>query len=255
MAARLAGSLQDGGDPNICGGRRQAAQPRAPEPRLRGRPYRQPHQGNPGAARHPWLQPEAQKAPERLEDLRTPEGEAIPPNTLAELQRDMERRRLILVQIQQIEEARLDRLKTAPKTRTNIMMLLLARVIGVGIETADMLVQEILSRNLRDRRAVARYSGLTGSPTKAATRADGPIGCGALRRAVVIAARQAGIAGVTLHNFRHGYATRLIERGANLAVVQILLGHGSIKTTTIYTHLTEPTPSLTSILDELMTGL
>src|SRR5258706_2194728 len=44
------------------------------------------------------------------------------------------------------------------------MVRLLARVIGVGIETADMLVQEVLSRNLRDRRAVARYGGLTGSP-------------------------------------------------------------------------------------------
>ena len=44
------------------------------------------------------------------------------------------------------------------------MVLLLARVIGVGIETADMLVQEIFSRNFRDRRAVGRYGGLTGSP-------------------------------------------------------------------------------------------
>ena len=44
------------------------------------------------------------------------------------------------------------------------MVRLLARVIGVGIETADMLVHEILSRNLRDQRAVARYAGLTGSP-------------------------------------------------------------------------------------------
>jgi transposase len=44
------------------------------------------------------------------------------------------------------------------------MVRLLARVIGVGIETADMLVHEVLSRNLRDRRAVARYAGLTGSP-------------------------------------------------------------------------------------------
>jgi transposase len=44
------------------------------------------------------------------------------------------------------------------------MVLLLARMMGVGIETADMLVQEVLSRNLRDRRAVARYAGLTGSP-------------------------------------------------------------------------------------------
>src|SRR5262249_37985776 len=85
---------------------------------------------------------------------------------------------------------------------------------------------------------------------------DGPIGRGALGRGVAIAAREAGIAGVTLHSLRHSYATRLIERGVNLGVVRILLGHGSIKTTTIYTHLTEPTrASLTGILDELMTGL
>ena len=44
------------------------------------------------------------------------------------------------------------------------MVLLLMRVIGIGIDTADMLVKEVLSRNLRDRRAVARYEGLTGSP-------------------------------------------------------------------------------------------
>jgi transposase len=44
------------------------------------------------------------------------------------------------------------------------MVRLLARVIGIGIETADMLVREILSRKLRDRRAVARYARLTGSP-------------------------------------------------------------------------------------------
>src|SRR5215468_2959843 len=107
--------------------------------------------------------PKLKNAAELLQSLRTPEGEAIPANTLAELQRDFERRRVVLEQIQQIEKARLERLKRAPKTGPNAMVLLLARVIGIGIETADMLVQEILSRNLRDRRAVARYSGLTGS--------------------------------------------------------------------------------------------
>ena len=40
------------------------------------------------------------------------------------------------------------------------MVRLLARVIGIGIETADMLVREILSRKLRERRAVARYAKL-----------------------------------------------------------------------------------------------
>jgi transposase len=108
--------------------------------------------------------PKLKKAAERLDGLRTPEGEPIPPNTLAELRRDMVRRRLISDQIRQIEDARLARLKQAPDNGPHAMVRLLARVIGVGVETADMLVQEVLSRSMRDRRAVARYAGLTGSP-------------------------------------------------------------------------------------------
>ena len=107
--------------------------------------------------------PKLKNAAERLEGLRTPEGEPIPPNTLAELRRDMVRRRLVNDQIRQIEDARLERLKQAPSDGPHAMVRLLA-LIGVGIETADMLVQEVLSRNMRDRRAVARYAGLTGSP-------------------------------------------------------------------------------------------
>src|ERR1700751_3028258 len=41
---------------------------------------------------------------------------------------------------------------------------MLARVMGIGIETADMLVHEVLRRNLRDQRASARYARLTSSP-------------------------------------------------------------------------------------------
>ena len=108
--------------------------------------------------------PKLKKAVERLDGLRTPEGEPIPPNTLAELKHDMERRRLVRSQIRDIEGTRLERLKQAPGDGPHVMVRLLARVIGVGVETADMLVQEVLSRNLRDRRAVARYGGLTGSP-------------------------------------------------------------------------------------------
>src|SRR5277367_547258 len=108
--------------------------------------------------------PKLKKAAGRLEGLRTPEDEPIPPNTLAELRRDMERRRLVSDQIRQIEDARLKHIEQAPGDGPHAMVRLLARVIGVGIETADMLVQEVLSRNMRDRRAVARYGGLTGSP-------------------------------------------------------------------------------------------
>jgi transposase len=114
--------------------------------------------------------PKLKKAAGRLEDLRTPEGEPIPPNTLAELRRDIERRRLISDQIGQIEDARLERIEQAPGDEPHAMVRLLARVIGVGIETADMLVQEVLARNMRDRRAVARYAGLTGSPDESGTK-------------------------------------------------------------------------------------
>jgi len=82
--------------------------------------------------------PKLKKAPERLEHLRTPEGEPIPPNTLAELQRDMARKQFVAEQIRQIEKARLEQLKEAPKTGPNLMVLVLMRVIGIGIETGSM---------------------------------------------------------------------------------------------------------------------
>jgi len=114
--------------------------------------------------------PKLKRAAGRLEDLRTPEGEPIPPNTLAELRRDMERRHLIGGQIRQIQDVRLERIERAPSDRPHAMVRLLARVIGIGIETADMLVQEVLSRTLRDRRAVARYAGLTGAPDESGAK-------------------------------------------------------------------------------------
>ena len=59
--------------------------------------------------------PKLKKAPERVEHVPTPEGEPIPPNTLAELHRDMQRLRLVREQIRQIEKARLECLKQAPR--------------------------------------------------------------------------------------------------------------------------------------------
>jgi transposase len=110
------------------------------------------------------------KASERLGTLRTPEGMQLPPNTLAELGRDMARLRFVMDQIKEIEAARLEQLARQPDEGAHAMIRLLARIVGVGIETADMLVREVLSRNLRDRRAVARYAGLTGSPDESGRR-------------------------------------------------------------------------------------
>ena len=116
------------------------------------------------------FQPGLRNAPERLEKVRTPEGAALPPNILAELRRDLARLRLVRGQIKEIEQTRIERLEKAPTAGRNAMVCLLARVVGIGIETADMLVHEILSRNLRDRRAVARYAGLTGAPDESGAK-------------------------------------------------------------------------------------
>jgi transposase len=80
------------------------------------------------------------KASEHLGAVLTPEGVPLPPNTLAEIRCDIARLRFVTDQIKQIEQTRLERLKQAPELKSNAMVLLIARVIGVGIETADMLV-------------------------------------------------------------------------------------------------------------------
>lgn len=116
------------------------------------------------------FKPELRRAREKLDGLRTPEGLAIPPNTLDEISRDMARLAMVREQIGLIEQARLSRIAQAPETGPNAMVRLLASIIGVGIETAEMLVQEVLSRKLRDRRAVARYAGLTGSPDESGAK-------------------------------------------------------------------------------------
>ena len=107
--------------------------------------------------------PKLKQAEQKLQALRTPEGEPIPPNTLAEIKRDMEHRRFICEQIRSIERERLERLERTPDSKPHAMVHVLARVTGIGVETADLLVNELLLRNMRDRRAVARYGGLTGS--------------------------------------------------------------------------------------------
>jgi integron integrase len=73
----------------------------------------------------------------------------------------------------------------------------------------------------------------------------------ALDRAVRRAARLAGIQKrVSCHTFRHSFATHLLESGYDIRQVQTLLGHASLKTTMVYTHvMNKPSVSVVSPLD------
>ena len=116
------------------------------------------------------FKPTLRNAAERLETLRTPEGG----RPAAEHPGRAAARHGAPALCDGADQARSRRPAwsgwSSSRRGQTAMVRLLARVVGVGIETADMLVHEVLSRDLRDRRAVARYAGLTGSPDESGSR-------------------------------------------------------------------------------------
>lgn len=77
-----------------------------------------------------------------------------------------------------------------------------------------------------------------------------------LDRIVYAAAQRAGLGKrVTCHTFRHSFATHVLEAGYDIRQVQTLLGHASLKTTMIYTHvMNKPAVAVTSPIDKLAPG-
>ncbi len=119
------------------------------------------------------------------------------------------------------------------------------RVIGKGRKERIGLLGrpavEALSAYLEDARTVLLSRGSSAgasTPMVFLNHRGGPLGVRGLRYRLDALCRRAGLpAGVTPHTLRHSFATHLLDGGADLRVVQELLGHENLATTQIYTHV------------------
>ncbi len=108
------------------------------------------------------FKPRLKKAAERLDELRSFAGAPLPPMLLEELKRLMTRHCVLSGQLKEIEAAREETASALDRTAQQIQVL--ARLIGLGLATATGLAREVFCRSFADRRAIAGFVGLTGTP-------------------------------------------------------------------------------------------
>jgi len=113
-------------------------------------------------------------------------------------------------------------------------------VVGKGSKERAVPVGSVARQRLLDYLHSARPALLRGrlSPYLFVTRAGRHLSRQGFALRVRLAVRRASIGGkVSPHTLRHAFATHLVERGADLRAVQMMLGHADISTTQIYTHV------------------
>ena len=127
------------------------------------------------------------------------------------------------------------------------------RIIGKGNKERLLPLPQAMLASLRALWKTHRHPSII-FPNQ---RNDLPVSTCVLYRTFRDACKQVGLpTTITPHTLRHSYATRLMENNVDTRVIQILLGHASIRSTAIYTHMTEPTrQSLRILLNNVMTGL